>query len=62
MHDEEQIEMMIEECLEALADNSSKFTAWEQTFLEDLEGVNDFEHLTDKQVEKLTQIYEDKVV
>lgn len=61
-HDEAQIEKMIEDCLEALGEDDSKLTEFEQTFLEDIECVNDFEHLTHKQIKKLEQIYEDRVI
>lgn len=61
MRDEEQIEHMIEACLQALNEDETIFSSWEQIFLEDIENVNDFKHLTDKQIAKLEQIYEDKI-
>lgn len=61
MRDDGQIEHMIEECLTALSDDETIFSTWEQTFLESLENTNDERHLTDKQIKKLEQIYEDKV-
>ena len=58
--DESQIEKMLEACLELLEDVDHPFTAWEVTFIEDVEEANETGHLSDFQVEKLEQIYEER--
>lgn len=58
VEDEEQVEKMINDCLEVLNKDDSFFNTWEQTFLESLEDLNDWYHLTDNQIKKLEQIYE----
>jgi len=55
------IEQMIEECLEAVEADSDAFTEWEVEFLESIEDQNEDRHLTEKQINSLTEIWEEKV-
>lgn len=57
---EEEIEQMIAECMEALEQRPDDFTGWETSFLEDVSDANETTHLTDSQVEKLEQIWEER--
>lgn len=59
---EDRIEEIIEESLEALEERQDDFTAWERDFLESVEDHNEQGHLTEAQIEKLIEIYEDKVL
>lgn len=61
MSAERVIEEMIDECLEAVEEDTDAFTEWEIEFLESIEDQNEDRHLTDQQVEKLTEIWEEKV-
>lgn len=58
--DEDQIEMMLAECLELMDQEDHPFTAWEVSFIESIEDANETGHLTPDQVAKLEQIYEDR--
>jgi len=58
MVDEEQIETMIEFCLECLQENPHGFSQWEQGFLESIEDMNDAFHLSEAQRSKLQEIYD----
>lgn len=55
------IEVMIEEALEALEAHPDRFTAWERDFLESVEEQNEQGHLSSFQVAKLEEICEEKV-
>jgi len=59
--DPEEVETMLEECLEAMEDDEEKFTSWEVSFLESIENVINDRVLTDAQWESLQQIHEEKV-
>ena len=59
--EEERIEQMIEDCLDAIDADSDRFTAWEITFLESIEDQNYFQHMTETQIQKLEEIWETKV-
>lgn len=58
--DPEEVETMLEECLEAIEDDEEKFTSWEISFLESIENFVNDRVLTDAQWEKLQQIHEEK--
>jgi hypothetical protein len=58
--DEAAVETMLADCLEAVADDPGRFTAWEREFLEELEEVNDAFFLTDAQRDKLAQIHAER--
>jgi hypothetical protein len=58
--DEDDVEEMIEACRTAADDDPKRFTAWEIRFLEELEDRNVDHHLTESQVDKLRQIYEER--
>lgn len=57
---EDEIEKMIEDCQEALEERPDDFTGFERTFIEDVADANETAHLTDNQVEKLEQIWEER--
>jgi len=58
---EQMIEQMISDCLVAVEDDSDAFTEWEVEFLESIEDQNEDRHLSESQVDKLTEIWEEKV-
>jgi len=58
---EQMIEQMIADCLVAVEDDSDAFTEWEVEFLESIEDQNEDRHLSESQVDKLTEIWEEKV-
>lgn len=57
---DEEIETMLSECIEALEERPDDFTGWERTFLEDLEEKNELGHLSEKEIAKLEEIYEER--
>jgi len=57
---EEQIEQLLEDCRQAAEDRPDEFTAWELQFIEDAADANETTHLTEAQVEKLEQIWEER--
>lgn len=57
---EDEIETMVEDCLRAVEERPDDFTGWERTFIESIEDQNQTVHLTDEQVEKLEQIWEER--
>jgi len=60
--DEDRIEELIADCLDELDRHTHNFSAWEQTFLESIDEQHHERHLSDAQVTKLVQIWEDKCV
>lgn len=58
---EEEIETMIEACVEAAESTPEVFTAWEISFLEDIQEKNELGHLSDKEIAKLEEIHEERV-
>jgi len=56
--DDDQIETMIEECLDELDTNPDEFTEWEQGFIESVDEQQHDRHLTAVQIEKVVQIWE----
>lgn len=58
--DPEVIEGMLETLLDDLEENQDQYSPWEQQFLESIEDQLDSSVLTDKQVEKLQEIYSDR--
>ncbi len=59
--EEEVIEQMIEESLVAVEERCDDFTEFEVEFLESVEDQNEVRHLTENQIDKLTEIWEEKV-
>lgn len=57
---ESEIEEMIENCQGAVDDREEDFTPWEVAFIKDVAMVNETAHLTDDQVDKLEQIWEER--
>jgi len=57
---EAEIESMLEDCQEAVEERGDDFTAWELQFIEEAADTNETAHLTEKQVEKLEQIWEER--
>ena len=57
---EEEIESMLEDCQAALEERPDDFTGWETSFIEDVADNNETTHLTEGQVEKLEQIWEER--
>lgn len=55
-------EAMLEACLEDAAGDPMKYTPWEVTFLESLEDYTEDHVLTDKQLVKLRQIYQQRIL
>lgn len=58
--DEEDVEDMIAACREAIDADPKRFTAWEIRFVEELEDRNVDHHLTDGQIDKLREVYEER--
>ena len=59
-YDDEDIERMISECAVAIEERPKDFTGWEMDFIESVSDANETTHLSDSQVEKLEQIWEDR--
>ena len=59
--DDETVEKLVCECLEALDEDPDKFNEWETDFLESIRDQNDWTYLTPKQIAKLEQLWEKKV-
>jgi len=57
---EDQIELMLENCQAAVEERRDDFTAWELKFIEEVEDANQTLHLTENQIEKLEQIWEER--
>jgi len=57
---ETEIEQMLSDCQEALEERPDDFTGWEVSFLEDVADSNETTHLSDGQIEKLEQIWEER--
>jgi hypothetical protein len=57
---DEEVEKMIAECREELEENPKAFTGFEREFIESVADANETTHLTDKQIAKLEQIWEDR--
>lgn len=60
MYTEGEIETMLSDCQEAIEENADAFTGFERTFIESVADANETTHLTDKQIEKLEQIWENR--
>lgn len=61
-YSDDDLERMLDACLEAADDPAGpEFTEWEHGFLDDLAEKIAGVHLSDRQVEKLEQIYAEKV-
>jgi hypothetical protein len=58
--DDERIEEMIAELLDALDADPHAFTAWEQTFVESLDEQQHERHLSEKQIDKLVDLWGEK--
>ncbi len=56
--EDEELEIMIEECLNELDENPGKFSKWEQSFLESVDDQQHDRHLTAAQIDKVVQIWE----
>lgn len=61
MIDEDEIERILDECIEFLENFPSSFTEWESNFLYDLSDIIYEAHLTDRQIETLKGIWNDRV-
>lgn len=59
--EDERIEGMVQACLEAVDAEEDRFTAWEVDFIESLEAAVEDGHLSQRQVDKLAEIYAEKV-
>jgi len=59
-YSEDEIEGMIRDCQEALEERPDDFTGWERSFIEDIEDNNETTHLSEGQIEKLEQIWEER--
>ncbi len=59
---EDEIEDMIAACRDLVDEDPARFTPWEIRFLEELEDRNVDQHLTEAQVDKLREIYEERCV
>lgn len=59
-YDEGEIEEMLGQCVAALEERPDDFTGWERTFIEDLELKNEEGHLSDNQLQKLEQVWEER--
>jgi len=59
--DPEEVESIVEKCIQAMFEDDRLFTAWEVTFLEQVECDIEEKPITPKQWEKLQEIYEEKV-
>lgn len=58
---EEEICEMISDCIEALESNDEDFTDYEHDFLLSIQEQNEEGHLSEKQQEKLEEIWDEKV-
>ena len=54
------VERYLDVCLEAVEEEPDRFSAWERDFLESAEDQNEQGFLSEAQVDKLLQIYEDR--
>ncbi len=59
--DEETVEELLQDCVDALDENPSMFTPWEKEFLGNLRERVDWTHFSDYQLEKLEEILEQRV-
>jgi hypothetical protein len=59
-YDDEEVDTMISDCQAALESNPDAFTGFERTFIESVSDANETTHLSNKQIEKLEQIWEDR--
>jgi len=59
---ESEIEEMIADCKKAIESDCDDFTEWERGFISDVEERNYTGHLSERQIEKLEQIWEKRVV
>jgi hypothetical protein len=59
--DEDVIERIIEELREQYEEDSEVFTQWEQEFIESIDERNCWDHLSPSQLDKLFQIYEERM-
>lgn len=57
---ETRIEYMIEACAYMVGLHIDRFNVWEIKFLDSVENTNETGHLTDNQIDKLTEIFEAK--
>ena len=57
---EEEVEKMVTDCIEALDERPDDFTGWETSFIEDIAEQNETTHLSENQIEKLEQIWEER--
>jgi len=57
---EEEIERMLSDCKEAIDDRSDEFTEFEVNFIESLDAENETTHLSERQISKLEQIWEER--
>lgn len=62
LEDDERVEEMLEYCMDLLGTQPGLFNEWELEFLESIEDLNDVFHLTDRQRDKLEEIYIEKKV
>ena len=57
---DDEVEQMIEDCQRAVDERPVEFTGFEREFIESVADANETSHLTDKQIEKLEQIWEER--
>jgi len=57
---DEEVDTMIADCQKELEENPDTFTGFERTFIESVSDANETVHLTDKQIDKLEQIWEER--
>jgi hypothetical protein len=57
---DEEIEGMIADCQKAVEENPDVFSKFESEFIESVADANETAHLTEKQIEKLEQIWEER--
>jgi hypothetical protein len=55
--DPEQVETMVESCMEAMEEDDDLFSSWEVSFLENLEQYIVDHPVTDKQYDKLLECF-----
>lgn len=58
--DDEYLEGLVSDCLEKVEDDSEGFTEWELNFLKSIADKHDYRHLSEKEIDKLEEIHEEK--
>ncbi|MEN6368293.1 MAG: hypothetical protein ABFD77_01170 [Thermotogota bacterium] len=61
VYEDEEVEKMISDCQEAIEETPDSFTGFEREFIRSVAAQNETDHLSEKQIEKLEQIWEERV-